>query len=144
MLTFLLQCLDCKRQAGKVKATGKYNFAYMRTQDCIQLKIKRVKKRPTGFAAETETASSRGVPPAGEATGGLFPWASDVLPGIRNTGEVEPGQTVSTSTVVPGRTGMARIYLIFLRPPRAPDSVTRTLHLKKNIIVGVYWRCGAW
>eukprot|EP00971_Amphidinium_carterae_P182817 3627846-Amphidinium_carterae.1 len=28
-----LQCLDCNRQAGKVKATGKYNFAYMRTQD---------------------------------------------------------------------------------------------------------------
>eukprot|EP00971_Amphidinium_carterae_P346812 6488512-Amphidinium_carterae.1 len=29
-----LQCLDCNRQAGKLKATGKYNFAYMRTQDC--------------------------------------------------------------------------------------------------------------
>eukprot|EP00971_Amphidinium_carterae_P177374 3517840-Amphidinium_carterae.1 len=28
-----LQCLDCHRQAGKVKATGEYNFAYMRTQD---------------------------------------------------------------------------------------------------------------
>eukprot|EP00971_Amphidinium_carterae_P021974 433399-Amphidinium_carterae.1 len=26
-----LQCLDCNRQAGTVKATGKYNFAYMRT-----------------------------------------------------------------------------------------------------------------
>eukprot|EP00971_Amphidinium_carterae_P072386 1431947-Amphidinium_carterae.1 len=24
-----LQCLDCNRQAGKIKATGKYNFAYM-------------------------------------------------------------------------------------------------------------------
>eukprot|EP00971_Amphidinium_carterae_P127810 2531856-Amphidinium_carterae.1 len=72
-----LQCLDCNRQAGTVKArtvktTGKYNFAYMGTQDCRQLKIERVKKRPTGFAAETEIASSSGVLPAGEATGGLF------------------------------------------------------------------------
>eukprot|EP00971_Amphidinium_carterae_P059345 1173297-Amphidinium_carterae.1 len=88
----------------KSEATGKYKFAYMRTQDCRQLKIKRVKKRPTGFAVDTETASSSGVS-AGEAAGGLFPWACAVLPGNRNTGEVEPGQTASTSTVEPGRTG---------------------------------------
>eukprot|EP00971_Amphidinium_carterae_P283132 5621015-Amphidinium_carterae.1 len=74
-------------QAGKVKATGKYNFAYMRTQDCRQLKVKRVKKRPASFATETETASSSGVPPAGEATGGLFPWASAVLPVATGTQE---------------------------------------------------------
>eukprot|EP00971_Amphidinium_carterae_P026230 517274-Amphidinium_carterae.1 len=30
----------------------------MRTQDCRQLKIKKVKKRPTGFAAETEERRS--------------------------------------------------------------------------------------
>eukprot|EP00971_Amphidinium_carterae_P031044 611017-Amphidinium_carterae.1 len=80
-----LQCLDCNRQAGKVKTTGKNNFAYMRTQDCRQLKIKKVKKRPTGYAAGTEEASSRGVPPAGEATGAPFPWASNVPSGNRRT-----------------------------------------------------------
>eukprot|EP00971_Amphidinium_carterae_P202484 4017731-Amphidinium_carterae.1 len=42
-----LQCLDCNRQAGRVKATGKYNFAYVRTQDCRPLKTKKHKKRPT-------------------------------------------------------------------------------------------------
>eukprot|EP00971_Amphidinium_carterae_P083136 1644934-Amphidinium_carterae.1 len=75
-----LQCLDCNRQTGKVK--GKYNFAYLRTQDCRQLKIKRVKKRPTGFAAFIGAASSSGGPPVGETAGGLFPWASTVLPGV--------------------------------------------------------------
>eukprot|EP00971_Amphidinium_carterae_P043293 851777-Amphidinium_carterae.1 len=92
-----IQCLDCNRQAGKVKATGKYDFAHMRTQDCRQLQIKRVKKRPTAFAATTDAASSSGVNPA--CTSGLFPWASAVLPGNRNTGEVEPGETGSTSNV---------------------------------------------
>eukprot|EP00971_Amphidinium_carterae_P333117 6467657-Amphidinium_carterae.1 len=58
-----LQCLDHNRQAGKINATVKYNFAYMRTQDC------RVKKRPTGFAATTEVASWSGVSPVGETTG---------------------------------------------------------------------------
>eukprot|EP00971_Amphidinium_carterae_P068704 1360285-Amphidinium_carterae.4 len=41
----------------------------MRTQDCRQLKTKRVKKRPTGFAAATEVASSTGVPPVGALQG---------------------------------------------------------------------------
>eukprot|EP00971_Amphidinium_carterae_P095457 1888671-Amphidinium_carterae.1 len=53
-----------------------------------KLKIKRVKKRSTGFAAATEIASSS-VPPAGEATGGLFPWARNVPGQTGNTKEVE-------------------------------------------------------
>eukprot|EP00971_Amphidinium_carterae_P291452 5786107-Amphidinium_carterae.1 len=43
---------------------------------------KECQKRPTGFPATAEATSSSGVPPAGEATGGLFPWASAVLPGV--------------------------------------------------------------
>eukprot|EP00971_Amphidinium_carterae_P106551 2110488-Amphidinium_carterae.1 len=70
-----LQCLDCNRQAGRVKATGKYNFAHMRTQDCRPLKTK--KKRPTGFPADTKATSSCGAPPAGEATGGPYHLASE-------------------------------------------------------------------
>eukprot|EP00971_Amphidinium_carterae_P046762 921319-Amphidinium_carterae.1 len=70
----------------------------MRTQDCRQLTIKKVKKRPTGFAAETEEASSSGVP--GEATGGLFLWASTVQPSNRRTREAEPGSTGSASSTV--------------------------------------------
>eukprot|EP00971_Amphidinium_carterae_P125679 2489684-Amphidinium_carterae.1 len=76
----------------------------MRTQDCRQLKIKRVKKRATGFTATSEATSSSGVPPAREATGGFF-LGRAVLPGNRNTGEVEPGETGSTSIVGSGRTG---------------------------------------
>eukprot|EP00971_Amphidinium_carterae_P193672 3842890-Amphidinium_carterae.1 len=72
-----LQCLDCNRQAGRVKAIGKYNFAYMRTQECRPLKTKKHKKRTTGFTADTKETSSSGVPPLGEATGGLFPLASE-------------------------------------------------------------------
>eukprot|EP00971_Amphidinium_carterae_P169573 3359446-Amphidinium_carterae.2 len=68
---YFLQCLDCNQQAGNVKATGKYNFAYMRTRDCRQLKTKKHKKRPTGFTSGTEEASSSGLPHAGETTGGL-------------------------------------------------------------------------
>eukprot|EP00971_Amphidinium_carterae_P016919 334019-Amphidinium_carterae.1 len=79
-----------------MKATGKYNFVYMRAQDCRQLKIKKVKTRPTGFAAGAEEASSSGVPPAGEATGGPFPWANNVLSPNRRTGAVESGGTGST------------------------------------------------
>eukprot|EP00971_Amphidinium_carterae_P177829 3526932-Amphidinium_carterae.1 len=62
-----LQSLDCNRQAGRV---SKLLASYMRTQDYRQLKIERVKKRPTGFAAPSEVASSSGGPPDGEATGG--------------------------------------------------------------------------
>eukprot|EP00971_Amphidinium_carterae_P249077 4944045-Amphidinium_carterae.1 len=99
MLT-TLQCVDCNRQAGKVKATGKHNYAYMRTQNCKHLKTKKVKKRPTGFAAPTEAASSSGGPLAGEATGGLFPWACGVPPGrTGDTVTVVPGVTSATGTV---------------------------------------------
>eukprot|EP00971_Amphidinium_carterae_P009544 188376-Amphidinium_carterae.1 len=71
------------------KTTGKYNFANMRTQDCRQLKTRKHKNRPTGFAAGTEEASLSGVPPAGEAAGGLFPWASPVQSGHRLTEAAE-------------------------------------------------------
>eukprot|EP00971_Amphidinium_carterae_P145354 2880212-Amphidinium_carterae.1 len=37
-----VRCLDCHRQTGKVK--GKFNFAYLRGQECRQLK-KRHKAR---------------------------------------------------------------------------------------------------
>eukprot|EP00971_Amphidinium_carterae_P208937 4145054-Amphidinium_carterae.4 len=57
-----LQCLDCNRHAGRVKATGKCNFSYMRTQDCGQLKIKKVKTRPTIFEAPAGAANSSGGP----------------------------------------------------------------------------------
>eukprot|EP00971_Amphidinium_carterae_P312076 6203362-Amphidinium_carterae.1 len=67
-----LQCLDCNRHAGRVKATGKHNFAYMGTQDCRPLKIKKHKKRPTGIPEETQATSSLGVTPVGDATGGPF------------------------------------------------------------------------
>eukprot|EP00971_Amphidinium_carterae_P042164 828304-Amphidinium_carterae.1 len=63
----------------------------MRTQDCRQLKIKKVKKRPTGSAAGTEEASSSGVPPAGEATGAPFPWPSNVPCGNRRAKAGESG-----------------------------------------------------
>eukprot|EP00971_Amphidinium_carterae_P174558 3460265-Amphidinium_carterae.1 len=52
-----LQCLHCHRQAGRVKAMGKY----MRTQDCRPLKTKKHKKRPTGFLEETQATSSCGT-----------------------------------------------------------------------------------
>eukprot|EP00971_Amphidinium_carterae_P230339 4571272-Amphidinium_carterae.1 len=44
-----LRCLNCGRQAGKVK--GEYNFFYLKRQDCRQLKRKKVKVRPAGFLA---------------------------------------------------------------------------------------------
>eukprot|EP00971_Amphidinium_carterae_P257363 5109172-Amphidinium_carterae.1 len=94
-----LQRLDCNRQAVKVKAT------HMRTQDCRQLKNKKVKKRPTGFAAGTEAASSSGVPPVGEATGGLFPWAPPVQSGNRLTEAAESSRTGSAGSGASGRTG---------------------------------------
>eukprot|EP00971_Amphidinium_carterae_P209461 4155071-Amphidinium_carterae.2 len=115
----------------------------MRTQDCRQLKIKRVKKRPTGFAAPSEAASPSGGPPVGEAAGGLFPWASNVLPGeTGDTGDVGPGRTGTTGDVGPGSTGITgegppgrtgglataapgepacRIWLLFQKRAREPD-----------------------
>eukprot|EP00971_Amphidinium_carterae_P171101 3391005-Amphidinium_carterae.2 len=109
-----LQCLDCNRQAGKVKSYW---------QDCRQLKIKKVKKRPTGFDAGTEEASSSGVHPAGEATGGLLPWANNVLSGNRRTGTVESGVAGSTGAVASGSTGStgSSLFLIFRKRPREPD-----------------------
>eukprot|EP00971_Amphidinium_carterae_P233014 4625005-Amphidinium_carterae.1 len=84
-----LQCLDCSRQAGRVKATGKYNFAYMRTQDCRPLKTKKHKKRPTGFFEEMQATSTSSMTPVGEATGGPFLFASEVRSGSRPTAAVE-------------------------------------------------------
>eukprot|EP00971_Amphidinium_carterae_P185922 3691025-Amphidinium_carterae.1 len=57
----------------------------MRTQDCRQLKTKKHKKRPIGFTAGTEEASSSGITRAGEATGGLFLLASTAQSGNRLT-----------------------------------------------------------
>eukprot|EP00971_Amphidinium_carterae_P225834 4479302-Amphidinium_carterae.1 len=115
----------------------------MRTQDCRELKIKRVKKRPTGFATTSEVASSSGVPPVGEAIGGLLPWARTVLPGgTGRTGEVGPSETSTTDDVGPGRTGttgegppgrigglapaepgapVRKIWPSFQKPAREPD-----------------------
>eukprot|EP00971_Amphidinium_carterae_P267604 5308595-Amphidinium_carterae.1 len=100
-----LQCLDCNRQAGRVKATGKYNFAYMRTQDCRPLKTKKHKKRPTGFLADTEATSSCIATPVGEATGGLFLLAAEL--GNRFPAPAESGGTDSAEAAASGSTGAA-------------------------------------
>eukprot|EP00971_Amphidinium_carterae_P002796 55086-Amphidinium_carterae.2 len=57
------------RQTGKVK-----DFFYLRSQDCRQLKNRKRKVRPPGFAAPLGGASSSGRPPDGEATGQLLFW----------------------------------------------------------------------
>eukprot|EP00971_Amphidinium_carterae_P033194 653553-Amphidinium_carterae.1 len=86
-----LHCVDCGRQTGKVKR---------------KLKKRKVKVRPTGFAAPFGGASSSGGPPTGEATGCPFPLASSVLPGSTgNASTVAPGRTGSTGEAPPGRTG---------------------------------------
>eukprot|EP00971_Amphidinium_carterae_P101946 2018171-Amphidinium_carterae.1 len=100
--------VDCSRQNGKVK--GKHNFAYLRSQDCRQLKTRKVKLE-------------RRTP---EATGRLFPLASSVLPGSTST--VGPGRTGSTGEAPPGSTGEPAPFQpgqpvrpIFQRPACAPD-----------------------
>eukprot|EP00971_Amphidinium_carterae_P181289 3596469-Amphidinium_carterae.1 len=135
-----LQCLDCNRQAGKVKATGKYNFAYMRTQDCTPLKTKKHRKKPTGFTADTEETSSSGEPPVGEATGCVFPLASTVQSGNRLTiadesgnrlaAPVESGGTGSSEAAPSGLTGGAGRVLFRARPTEGIASMPWT----KNVI----------
>eukprot|EP00971_Amphidinium_carterae_P242983 4824566-Amphidinium_carterae.1 len=94
----------------------------MRTQDCRPLKTKKHKKRPTGFTADTEEASLSGVPPVGEAAGGLFPLESTVQSGnwLTTAGEsgnrlsapVESGGTGSTEAAPSGLTGGAGRVLL--------------------------------
>eukprot|EP00971_Amphidinium_carterae_P105748 2094252-Amphidinium_carterae.1 len=79
--------------------------SYRRTQDCRQLKSRKHKKRPICFAAGIEEASSSGVPPAGEATGGLFAWAQPVQSGNRLMEAAESGRTGSAGSGASGRTG---------------------------------------
>eukprot|EP00971_Amphidinium_carterae_P190054 3772688-Amphidinium_carterae.1 len=120
MLTFFNVWIATGKQAGKVKASGKYNFAYMRTQDCRQLKTKKHKKRPTGFTAGTEQASSSGVPTAGEATGGPFPLASIVKSGNRLTAADGSGNrpTAQLSQVQPAQLKLPRQSSLGLLSPR--------------------------
>eukprot|EP00971_Amphidinium_carterae_P268904 5334857-Amphidinium_carterae.5 len=98
-----LQCQDCNRQAGRVKATGKYQA------------LQHLLKQPARAAA----------PPAGEAAG-------DVGPGQTGTTEdVGPGSTGTTGEGPPGRTGglataargepARRIWPLFQKPAREPD-----------------------
>eukprot|EP00971_Amphidinium_carterae_P102347 2026227-Amphidinium_carterae.5 len=115
---------------------GKYNSAYMRTQDCRPLKTKKHKKRPTGFL------------------GGPFPFANDVRSGNLPTAAVEsrnrptaaeesgyrlpapeqPGGTTPSEAAASGSTGAAgtNIFPIFRKRPRAPDQSVTCLPWKKR------------
>eukprot|EP00971_Amphidinium_carterae_P206125 4090702-Amphidinium_carterae.1 len=70
-----------------------------------------------------DNSSSSGVPPAGEATGGPFPWANNVLSGNRHTRAAESGRTGSAGAVTSGRTGVTKTnyFPIFRKRPREPD-----------------------
>eukprot|EP00971_Amphidinium_carterae_P050337 991815-Amphidinium_carterae.4 len=80
-----IQCRDCGQQTGKVN--GNYNFADLNRQDCRPLKKRKVKKRPTGFAAAATRVTGLAEDlPAGGATGSAFLWRASLT-----GGQVVPG-----------------------------------------------------